>query len=276
VDSINSSLELSGFDLTDVKGIGIGSPGPLNARMGTILKAGNLPHWDGFPLADNISSIFGVPVHIQNDATLFAYGEWWKGAGRGVDHFFAVTLGTGLGGGIVSGGKLITGFNDNAGEIGHTTVDYNGVQCWCGQKGCIEMYASATGLVRMTIEELVNEHVESVLVPYRKKPAELSAKIITEAAETGDRFALMMLDRAGYLLGIALVNALNILNYEVAAVGGGLARAGDFILAPARRALTDRGFMSYNKLVSIVPAERPDEAAILGAAKLVMDMLEQK
>ncbi|MFC1694045.1 ROK family protein [Candidatus Latescibacterota bacterium] len=271
VDSISAVIQHGGVTFSDISGVGIGSPGPLSAKEGKILRAGNLPHWIDFPLANIINERIGVSVYIQNDATLFAYGEWWMGAGRGKNDFFAITLGTGIGGGAVCGGKLLTGFNDNASEFGHTTIDYNGYQCWCGQRGCIELYASATGLVRITCEALINEHIETSLAGYRSHQEDLSSEKIYHAALAGDEFARTMFDEAGYLLGIALVNALNILNYETVAVGGGLARAGDLILEPARRGLSDRGFESYNNQVNIVPAERPDESAILGAVRMVID-----
>ena len=272
VDSIGEVVSLGGAAFSDIRGIGIGSPGPLSAKEGKILRAGNLPHWVDFPLAGIINERVGVKTFVQNDATVFAYGEWWMGAGRGKDDFFAVTLGTGIGGGAVCGGKLLTGFNDNACEIGHITIDYNGPQCWCGQNGCLEQYASATGLVRMTNEKLINVHIETSLAEYRTRPGELTSKEFFEAAKAGDVFAGEMFDTAGYLLGIGLVNALNLLNFEVVAVGGGLALAGDMILEPARRAVLDRGFQSYVNQVKIIPAQRPDVAAILGAVKLVIDM----
>ena len=272
VDSISEVVHSVGVTFSEIRGIGIGSPGPLSSKEGKILRAGNLPHWVDFPLVSVIKERLGINTYLQNDATLFAYGEWWMGAGRGKDNFFAITLGTGIGGGAVSGGKLLTGFNDNACEFGHTTIDYNGPQCWCGQRGCMELYSSATGLVRMTVEALVNEHIETSLAEYRTKPDELTSKIIFDAADTGDAFARAMFDKAGYLLGIGIVNALNLLNFETVAVGGGLARSGDLILEPARRALLERGFQSYCDQVSIIPAERPDDAAILGSVKLVIDM----
>ncbi len=270
-DSIVEVVRAGGVGMSDIRGIGIGSPGPLSAKKGMILRAGNLPHWENFPLAAIIKDRLGPNVYIQNDATVFAYGEWWMGAGRGRDDFYVVTLGTGIGGGSVSGGKLVTGFNDNANEIGHTTIDYNGPQCWCGQRGCLELYSSATGLVRMTNEAVVNEHIETSLAGFRNKPGEMTSKHIYEAAVAGDDFARHMLDTAGYLLGVGLLNALNFFNYEVVAIGGGLGRAGDLIIEPARRAFRERGFQSYIDEVSIVPAEIPDIAAILGAARLAID-----
>jgi glucokinase len=273
VDSMAEVVRLRGAAFTDIAGIGIGSPGPLSAKKGMILHAGNLPHWVNFPLAAVIEERVGVRTFIQNDANVFALGEWWKGAGRGYDDFFIMTLGTGIGGGAICGGRLLTGFNDNAAEVGHTSVDYNGPQCWCGQKGCLELYSSATGVVRMTLEEAVNEHWETPLAEYLKKPHELNSYIVCEAARAGDPLACLILNTAGYILGVGIVNSLNLLNFERIAIGGGLAKAGDLIFEPARRALRDRGFRSFNSEVSIVPAEIPDDAAVLGAVKLVMEKL---
>ena len=146
-----------------------------------------------------------------------------------------------------------------------------GAQCWCGQKGCIELYSSATGIVRITLEELTNEHIETSLAEYRTKPGKLNSYILYKAAEAGDEFARSMFDKAGYFLGLALVNSLNILNFKRVAIGGGLGRAGDLMIEPARRALNDRGFQSFVHDVSIVPAEIPDDAAMLGAVRLVME-----
>lgn len=274
VDSVTESVNSGGASFSDISGIGIGSPGPLSAKEGKILRAGNLPHWINFPLTAIVKERTGVDTYLQNDANVFAYGEWWMGAGRGIDDFFALTLGTGIGGGAVCGGKLLTGFNDNASEFGHTSIDYCGAQCWCGQKGCIELYSSATGIVRITLEELTNEHIETSLAEYRTRPGELNSYIICQAAVAGDEFARQMFDTAGYLLGLAIVNALNLLNFKRVAIGGGLARAGDLILEPARRGLYERGFQSFVHEVDIVPAERPDDAAILGAVRNVMDKEE--
>jgi len=271
VDSIRESVRKGGAELSDISGIGIGSPGPLDAKKGWILRAGNLPHWINFPLTDTIEERTGVRTYVQNDANVFALGEWWVGAGRGEDDFFALTLGTGIGGGAVVGGKLLTGYNDNASEFGHTSIDYRGKQCWCGQKGCIELYSSATGIVRITLEELTNEHIESSLAEYRDKPDKLNSYIIFKAAEAGDEFARSMFDTAGYLLGRAIVNALNLLNFKKVAIGGGMAKVGDLIFEPARRALYDRGFQSFVHEVTIVPAERPDDAGMLGSVKLVIE-----
>ncbi len=273
VDTITEVVNRGGTDFSDIAGIGIGSPGPLSAKKGMILRAGNLPHWVNFPLAAVIEERVGVKTFIQNDANVFALGEWWRGAGRGYDHFFIMTLGTGIGGGAVVDGHLLTGFNDNAAEVGHTTVDFNGPQCWCGQKGCLEMYSSATGLVRMALEEGVNEHWDSPIAEYAKKPHDLNSYIVCELAKGGDPFAKYIVDKAGYILGVGIVNCLNLLNFERIAIGGGLAKAGNIIFEPARRALHERGFRSFNSQVSIVPAEIPDDAGILGSVKLVMEML---
>ncbi len=272
VDSITAVVENGGVSFSDIRGVGIGSPGPLSAKDGKIFQAGNLPHWINYPLTAKVKERIGVDVYLQNDANVYALGEWWKGSGQGFDNFFAMTLGTGIGGGAICGGRLLTGFNDNAAEVGHMSIDRDGYQCWCGQKGCLELYSSATGLVRMTNEALINEHVHSPLTEYRGRGNELTSKIIYDAAAAGDEFAIGMFDTCGYLLGLGIVNVLNILNFQRVAVGGGLAKAGGLILEPARRALSDRAFSSYKSEVSIVDAQIPDEAAILGAAKMVIDM----
>jgi len=273
-DTISQAVLNGGMTMADISGIGIGSPGPLDAKRGLIMRAGNLPHWYNFPLVAKVKERLGPYTCVQNDATVSAFGEWWMGAGKGLSDFFVLTLGTGIGGGAVSQGKLLTGFNDNACEFGHTSIDMNGVQCWCGQRGCIESYASANGIVRMANEALTNEHIESSLAEFRTKPDELSSKMIFDAAMAGDKFAEDMFRQAGYYLGCALVNALNILNFEVCAIGGKMARAGDLIFEPARKALYERGFQSYVNQVKIVPAEIPDDAAILGAARLVIEQGE--
>ena len=271
VDSIGAVVASGGAKMSGIRGIGIGSPGPLDAREGKILRAGNLPHWVDFPLVAVISERTGCPAYLQNDANMFAYGEWWRGSGQGIDDFFAITLGTGLGAGAVSGGRLMLGFNDNACEFGHTTVDFNGPQCWCGQKGCIELYASATGLVRVTNDELKNVHVRSSLEPYRSKPAELTSKIIYDAAIAGDAFAKSMYDKVGYILGISLVNAQNILNFKRVAIGGGMSQAGDLIMEPVRRGFMARAFESYSAEIEIVQTKLLADAGILGCVRLVID-----
>ena len=222
VDSIEAVVASGGAAFSGICGIGIGTPGPLSAKEGKILQAGNLPHWKNFPLAAKVKERVGVDVFIQNDANVYALGEWWKGSGQGFDNFFAMTLGTGIGGGAICGGKLLTGFNDNASEVGHMSIDRNGYQCWCGQKGCLELYSSATGLVRITNEALINEHIRSSLAEYRGRGGDLNSKIIYDAAVEGDEFAVGMFDTCGYILGLGIVNALNILNFQRVAVGGGL------------------------------------------------------
>lgn len=275
VDSITAVVKSGGVSFGDICGVGIGSPGPLSSKEGKVLRAGNLPHWFDFPIASIVSErIGGRKVYLQNDANMFAYGEWWMGAGKGKSDFFAMTLGTGIGGGAICNGKLLVGFNDNPAEIGHTTIDYNGPQCWCGQKGCLELYASATGIVRMTKEDLTNEHIQTSLAEYRRNSVGLDANKIYEAAKGGDEFAKSMFDKVGYLLGIGILNALDILNFDTVAIGGGLARAGDFIFNPIRKALSERGFQSFINDVKVVPAQIPDEAAILGSVRWAIEKEE--
>ena len=152
-----------GISLAEVQGIGVGAPGPLDPFEGVIISPENLQCMHGVRLKDRLEALLGLDVVVDNDANLAAYGEQWLGAGRGVDHFLCVTLGTGVGGGWISEGKVMHGFNGNAAEVGHITVDHNGPRCPCGNFGCLEMYASATAMVRRTLERLEGEKPETSL-----------------------------------------------------------------------------------------------------------------
>ena len=216
----------------------------------------------GVRLKDRLEALLGLVVVVDNDANLAAYGEQWLGAGRGVDHFLCVTLGTGVGGGWISEGRVMHGFNGNAAEVGHITVDHNGPRCPCGNFGCLEMYASATAMVRRTLERLEMEE------PVTSLSAEgLTTQVIFEAAEAGDDFAMQMFEETGFFLGVGLVSLVNVLNVDRVALTGGLAQAGDWIFEPMMRTFGDRGTVGVKEQVRIVSAELGDDAGILGAAR---------
>lgn len=216
----------------------------------------------GVRLKDRLEALLGLGVAVDNDANLAAYGEQGSGAGRGVDHFLCVTLGTGVGGGWISEGQLMHGFNGNAAEVGHIAVDHEGPRCPCGNFGCLEMYASATAMVRRTVARLHGEK------PKTRLSAEgLTTRIICEAAEAGDEFAMQMFEETGFFLGVGLVSLVNVLNVNRIALAGGLARAGDWIFEPAKRTFWARGTLGVKEYVEIVPAELGDDAGILGAVR---------
>ena len=211
-----------GASLEDVDGIGVGSPGPLDPYEGVIISPENMPCMHGVPLRDLLETELSQTVRVDNDANMAAFGEQWLGAGRNVGHFLCVTLGTGVGGGWVSDGQLMRGFNGNAAEVGHITVDHAGPRCPCNNYGCLEMYASATAMVRRTTERIEEVGPETSL-----DVDGLTTRTIFDAAEAGDAFAQTMFEETGTFLGIGIVTLVNVTNVEMVALAGGLAAAGD-------------------------------------------------
>ena len=248
-------------------GVGVGAPGPLDPFEGMTISPENLPPLKNTPLKKLLEEQLNLPVMIDNDANVVALGEQWKGAGRDVDNFLCVTLGTGVGGGAVSQGKLLRGFNGNAAEIGHTSIDLNGPRCNCGNYGCLELYASSTGMVRRTLERMRRENPETIL----SGETNLTTRDLFLAVQQGDRFAREMFEETGLFLGVGLVNAINMLNVEVVALTGGLAGAGDLIFEPVQRTIQERGLVGVKEHVRVVPVQLGEDAALLGAAKLVME-----
>ena len=219
----------------------------------------------GVRLRELLEEDLSRPVRVDNDANMAAFGEQWLGAGRGVDHFLCVTLGTGVGGGWVSEGCLMRGFNGNAAEVGHVTVDHAGPRCACHNYGCLEMYASATAMVRRTAERIEETQPDTSL-----DVNGLTTRAMFDVAEAGDAFAQAMFEETGTFLGIGIVTLVNVTNVEMVALAGGLAAAGDLIFEPTRRTFMDRGTVGVREHVRIVPAALGDDAGLLGAARLAM------
>ena len=207
-------------------GAGIGVPGIIDMETGMMRKSANLPGWSDFPVRDEIERRLGVRVFLENDANAAGLGEKWMGAGRDVDNMVMITLGTGIGGAIILNGKLFYGMNGMAGEFGHITVEPDGYPCGCGNHGCAERYASATGVVRMA-----REAIESGKAPYLAKAAsgdaEFSAKSIYNLAIQGNADAQAIFVRFGRVLGIMMADIINVLNLDMFVIGGGVVSAWD-------------------------------------------------
>ena len=249
-------------------GIGIGAPN-ANAHKGTIEHAPNL-NWKGIvPFTTLLSNYFpSIPIALTNDANAAALGEMIFGAAKGKTDFMVVTLGTGLGSGIVSNGKLLIGHDGFAGELGHVIVLANGRQCNCGRKGCLETYASAPGIRRTLMELMADTTYESPLreISFIK----LSAKDITAQASIGDKLALAAFEKTGEILGAALANAVAFTSPEVIYLLGGVARSGDLLLIPTRKAFEENLLNLYKGKAQIQLSDFQDRnAAILGASSLV-------
>src|SRR5947209_1297248 len=241
-------------------------PATLKIETGVILKAPNLPCLDGFHLAAALTDALKRPTILENDANAAAVGEMWQGAGRGHTAIVCVTLGTGVGGGIILDGKLWRGANESAAEIGHVGVDpFSGVACTCGSRGCLEVYASATAIVRMA-REARPRFAGSTLY----ECDELTAEHVYCAGVKGDELALEVFRRMGVYLGIGLANLINVLNPEVIVIGGGVVNGWELFAKHMHREIAERAFPVPAAEVRVVPGESGDDAGLLGAAYLAL------
>jgi len=255
----------------ELVGIGIGAPNG-NYYSGCIEFAPNLPWAGTIPLTAMFAKVFGLPATLTNDANAAAVGEMIYGAAKGMKDFIMITLGTGLGSGIVVNGEVLYGHMGNAGELGHTIVYPGGRECGCGRNGCLETYASATGITRTVIELLSSNKTESSL--RNISVTDLNSKIIYNAACQGDPIALEAFDFTCKVLGMQLADAVAFSGPEAIILFGGLANAKEFILEPTRLYMEDSILRVYKDTVKILPSELPEsDAALLGAAALMSKLL---
>jgi glucokinase len=239
-------------------------PGTVNVAEGVVVKAPNVPCLDGFRLAAALESELAWPVILENDANAAAIGELWRGAGQGYRSLICVTLGTGVGGGIILDGKLWRGVDGSAAEIGHIGVDpFAGVPCTCGSRGCLEVYASATAIVRMT-REARPRYPNSML----HNTEALTSQKIYQAGMEGDELAIEVFRRMGVYLGIGLASLINVLNPEIVVIGGGLSNGWDLFEKHMHQQVLERAFPIPARRVKIVRAKCGDDAGLLGAARL--------
>jgi glucokinase len=255
----------------EVTAVGVGAPGLVD-RDGVLQAAPNLPGVDQLPLRAGLESRLGLPVHADNDATCAAWGEHQLGAARGKQHVVVATLGTGIGGGIITDGRLYRGANGFAGEIGHMVVEPHGPLCPCGQRGCWERYASGSGLARLAREAAHAGHVPRVLELAGDDPEAVRGEHVTRAAIEGDPGARAVFARFAWWLALGMANLANVFDPEMFVIGGGLVEAGDVLFAPARLAFTDLVEAPDRRpAISIVPAELGERAGAMGAAVLACE-----
>ena len=256
-----------GITMADVVGVGCGAPN-ANFYSGCIEQAPNLPRKGVVPFAKLISERMGVKCTITNDANAAAYGELVYGGARGMKHFIMFTLGTGVGSGVVVDGKLVLGKTGGAGELGHAILIPEGRQCGCGNKGCLETYCSATG-IRRTALELMEKSPSYTGALSKVSPDELTSKMVGDAAKYGDPLAIEVFEKTGYLLGIAMANAVTFSGPEAVFLFGGPVKAGDVLLKPLRKSFEEHLCFIFKGSVDVRVSELPDnDAAILGAAAL--------
>jgi glucokinase len=240
----------------NVRGVVLGAPGIISSVAGTVVASPNLPGWRDVPLRDRVAAAIGLPVLLENDANAAAYGEYWRGAGKECSSMVLLTLGTGVGGGLVLGGELWRGADGMAGEIGHITVEPGGRTCRCGNAGCLETYASATGIVD-SYRELAG--IEEAV----------SAEEVHRRAHEGDANARQSYRDAGRSLGLAFAALVNLLNPECIVIGGGVLPAWDLFMPVAEQELRRRAFVAPASRVRIAPAALGDLAGVTGAAGLL-------
>jgi glucokinase len=264
VDALVSAAK--NWDVGSIVAASIMVPGTVDNQNAVVVQAPNLPALTNFPLKGVLEERLGWPVVLENDANAAAVGEMWLGAARGCRDVVSVTLGTGVGGGVILDGELWRGAHGSAGEIGHTTVDpFAGLKCKCGNTGCLELFASATAIVRMTREKLA-EFPQSSL-----QTDELTAEQVYDAGRKGDELALMVFKRFGTYLGIGLANLINIVDPEIIVIAGGAVNGWDLFAHDMQREVEERAVRATAQQVKIAPAECGDNAGLLGAARLAFD-----
>ncbi len=269
--TIADTMEEAGVTRKAFAGVGLGAPGPLDRERGLVIVAPNLG-WRDFPLRDRVSERLGLPAAIDNDANCATVGEWWLGAARGGRDVVGLTIGTGIGGGLIVDGRLFHGASDVAGEIGHTTIDLNGRHCKCGNYGCLEAYASGPAIATRAREALVREESESLMPQLVDGDLErLTAATVYDAARQGDPVAAEIVRDTGRYLGTGVANLLNIFNPDVVVVAGGVTAAGERLFAPLRAEVRRRAFAPAVEAVRIVPGELPGTAGVVGAVKAFLD-----
>ncbi|RMF83249.1 MAG: ROK family protein [Nitrospinota bacterium] len=250
----------------EVVAIGIGVAGAIKIKEGIVSESPNLPGWTDFPLRQILTDHLSLPIIIENDANAAALGEYWAGAGRQVENLVCITLGTGVGGGIILEGNIWHGVDGTAGEVGHITLEPQGALCKCGNRGCLEAYASATALTRMAREAMERGEETLLRTLCQDNAAALSAEMVSQAAQQADRVAQRILERMGRYLGIAIANLANLLNIEMVVVGGKVSQAWDLFIPFTEEEIRQRAFAVPADRCRVVKAERGDDAGLLGAA----------
>lgn len=253
-----------------IVGVGVGAPGPLDTKSGIVLLTPNLG-WVNLPLRQIIHERLGLPAVLDNDANCAVLGEWWMGAARDSRIAIGITIGTGIGGGIIINGKLFHGASDCAGEIGHITIDTEGRRCKCGNYGCLEAYASGPNIALRACEEIQAGAVSRLAQYVGGDLKQITAQTVYQAAHDGDDLALEVVNDTAKFLGAGIANLLNIFNPEVVVVCGGVTLAGDHLFIPLRREVARRAFKPAVEVCRIVPCELTGTAGVYGAAKAFMD-----
>ncbi|AIG24898.1 ROK family glucokinase [Brevibacillus laterosporus] len=266
-NTIDQLMAEQGFTKEEAYGIGIGVPGPVDTDTGFVYEAVNLGIKDT-ALKAKTEALTGLPTYVENDANAAALGEMWRGAGQGTDNLVAITLGTGIGGGIIIDGKIVHGVKGVGGEIGHVTVNPDGPLCNCGKKGCMERYGSATAII-LGIETAAKEGRSAYLAKQLAEKGSLTAKDAFDAAAEGDLVAQEVIDQAAFYTGFGLSHIANLLNPAKIVIGGGVSAAGDALFSLIRKSFDTYTWKIAADSCEILPATLGNDAGVIGAGWLV-------
>lgn len=253
---------------TAVAALGICSPGPLSSRTGIVYSPPNLPGWSDVPLVALLEERLGVPVFLGNDANAAALGEHKYGAGRGIGHMIYVTVSTGVGGGVISDGRLLEGRHGAAGEVGHVVLEPDGPPCNCGNRGCLEALISGTAIARQAREAIAAGRETSIEQLARTDPHGVTAEVVVRAARGGDALAGELLERAGRWLGLALIGLVHLFDTQVIVVGGGVTNAGELLMKPARDTMFAGLMPIFKENLEVVAPDLGADAGLYGAVAL--------
>ncbi len=269
IDSINHHIDLYNMKKEQFLGIGMGTPGTVDLENGTVIGAYNLNWKTTQYIKDQIEKGTGIKFAVDNDANVAALGERWKGAGNNSDEVVFITLGTGVGGGVISNGKLLHG-RGAAGEIGHMNVHPNGYECTCGRHGCLETYTSATGVVHIARDQAEEYAGNSELKKSLDNGADITSKDVFDLAKENDPLALRVVDEVCYYLGLASANIGALTNPEYIVIGGGVSAAGSFLLDRVAKNFSDFAFSTVKNSTKLKLAELGNDAGLIGAASLAL------
>ena len=265
--AINDLMKETKTDKSSIEGIGFGFPGQIDCTEGVVRILPNIPGWINVPVSKIMEKEFGIPTKVDNDVRCAALGELAFGAGKGCQNLICITVGTGIGSGLIVNGKLVRGADNAAGEIGHIKLQmHDGPICGCGDSGCLEAFASGPSIVAMAQEYILG----GKSTKYRELAnPEITPYVVAEAAKQGDKVAIKIFERMGEYIGIGLSSVVNLLNPEKIVVGGGVADAGDILFKPLIDTLKKRAMPIQAKSVSVVPAQLGNAAGVIGASLLI-------
>ena len=271
-DAITVTRAETGAAREDFLGVGVGAPGPFDRQRGVVVFAPNLG-WRNLPLRDLIADRVGLTAALDNDANCATLGEWWTGAAKGARNVIGITIGTGIGGGIILDGRLYHGSSDMAGEIGHMTIDSNGRRCNCGNYGCLEAYTSGPAIAERAREALNADESSILSSLVNGKLERITAQTVYEASEKGDQVAREVVRDTARFLGAGIANLLNTFNPDCVVVAGGVTQAGEALFEPLRAEVRRRAFKPAVDACRIVPGILPGSAGVVGA---VATFLQQR